>query len=63
MAEIVNLRMARKRIKRRQDEASAEENRVRHGRTLAEKERERRASEAAETHLDAHRLPLTRDDP
>jgi hypothetical protein len=56
MAEIVNLRMARKRIKRRKDEATAEENRIRHGRTLAERERERHAAKTVERHLDAHRL-------
>lgn len=56
MGEIVNLRMARKRQKRRDDEIRADENRRRHGRTAIEKELERREAEAQRTHLDVHRL-------
>ena len=37
MAELINLRMARKNLKRVEDEKHADENRVKFGRTKAEK--------------------------
>jgi hypothetical protein len=55
MAEIVNLRMARKRKTRADSQARAEENRVRFGRTRAQKAREAAARDKAERSLDAHR--------
>lgn len=56
MGEVVNLRMARKRRKRKDDEIRADENRRRHGRTTVEKELERREAQTRQSHLDAHRL-------
>ena len=59
MAEIVNLRQARKRKARLDKEAAAAENRIAFGRTKAE----RKASEAR-TELDARRLEgHKRDEP
>jgi hypothetical protein len=66
MGEIINLRTARKRRERVARERDAEENRARHGRTAAEKIRERKDAEAAARHIDAHRLerePGKADDP
>jgi predicted nucleic acid-binding protein len=57
MAEIVNLRRARKQRARSEAEAQAEQNRLIHGRSKSEK----RATEAerlkAAQQLDGHRLP------
>lgn len=55
MAEIINLRTARKQAARAADRRKGDENAARHGRTLGEKARE--ASEAAkgQRHLDGHR--------
>jgi hypothetical protein len=55
VAEIVNLRQARKR-KARDDKARiAEQNRAAFGRTLDERERARRLAEKAGRHLEGHR--------
>jgi hypothetical protein len=59
MAEIVNLRQERRRRERAEAGAVAAENRIRHGRTKAERERDRLAAEQAERKLDA----LRRDEP
>jgi hypothetical protein len=59
MAEIVNLRQERRRRERTEAGAVAAENRIRHGRTKAERERDRLAAEQAERKLDA----LRRDEP
>jgi hypothetical protein len=56
MADIVNLRMARKRKARAEKERVAEQNRALHGRSKAGREQDRRASEASEKFLDGHRL-------
>ncbi len=56
MAEIVNLRQARKRKARTEKELAAEQNRIRHGRPLSERERQRLEHEKADRTLDAHRL-------
>jgi hypothetical protein len=61
MAEIVNLRTARKRKTRAQKEKAAQENRVLHGRTRVEREvaevlREREAS-THEAHRREGRVP------
>ena len=56
MGEVVNLRIARKR-RRREDEArQAEENRVRHGLTRAEKTSARVERRRSIDVLDGHRL-------
>ncbi len=53
MGEIVNLRQARK-AKQRQDEAAkAGANRARHGRTAADRERQRMLAEQAQRLLDS----------
>jgi Domain of unknown function (DUF4169) len=56
MADIVNLRLARKRKARLVEEEKAEENRHLHGRTRLEKQRERAAREREKQFLDGHRL-------
>ena len=45
MAEIVNLNQKRKAKARAEDESLAQANRIKHGRTKAEKENDRRAEE------------------
>ena len=45
MAEIVNLNQKRKAKARVEDESLAQANRIKHGRTQAEKENDRRAEE------------------
>jgi len=59
MADIINLRQARKRKRRAGSEVQAAENRVRHGRSAAEKARLGLTSGLEHKRLDAHR----RDDP
>ena len=54
MSDIVNLRMVRKRKARADKEQLASENRALHGRTKAEKDRDRLVGEKAETRLDGH---------
>lgn len=56
MAEVVNLRLARKRMARAEKQVKAAENRQAHGRTKAEKSIARSEREAAERKLDGHRL-------
>ncbi len=55
MAEIVNLRAARKARERAKDRAEADENAARFGRTKALKALERARAEKARETLDAHR--------
>lgn len=55
MAEIVNLRQARKRKAREESAREAEQNRLLHGRTKAEKTRDRTESEKTVSFLDGHR--------
>lgn len=57
MAEIVNLRMAKKRRKREDDAVLAAENRRRHGPTLAERASDEYETKARESRLEAHRRP------
>lgn len=57
MAEIVNLRQVRKRKAREDRERTATENRALHGRSKAERERGRKADEAAVSFLDGHKRP------
>lgn len=56
MAEIVNLRMARKAKARNDKERAAEQNRAVFGRSKAERERERKAAEKTQKFLDGHLL-------
>ena len=55
MGEVVNLRMARKRRRRADEEARAEENRARFGRTRAQKRGDDMERDLAQRTLDAHR--------
>lgn len=55
MAEIVNLRQARKRKAREEKEQAAEANRLAFGRTKAEKRVVKLEKERSESVLDAHR--------
>jgi hypothetical protein len=54
MAEIVNLRTVRKRKARAEREAGAVENRARHGRSKADKERDRAAQEKHRDFIEGH---------
>ncbi len=56
MADIVNLRQARKRRARADKDRQAAENRTRHGRTAGEKERDADAEQRARRLLDGHRI-------
>jgi len=56
MADVVNLRMARKHAKRRQAEQEAAQRRLAHGRSKAEKVLQRSQGDKAERELDRHRL-------
>jgi hypothetical protein len=55
MAEIVNLRMARKARKREADQATAAQNRALSGRTKAQKQIDRTEQDRAARELDGHR--------
>ncbi|WP_414473667.1 DUF4169 family protein [Microvirga sp. M2] len=59
MAEIINLRQARKQKARAEKEARAEQNRIAFGRTRAERELTRAERELAERRIDSHK----RDEP
>jgi hypothetical protein len=54
--DVVNLRQFRKSKARAEKDAKAEENRVKFGRTKAEKQLEKAEKEKARRHLDSHRL-------
>jgi Domain of unknown function (DUF4169) len=56
MAEIVNLRRARKKAERRIAEDTAAANRLRHGRSKAERELEAARDAKAGRELDRHRI-------
>ncbi len=53
--EIINLRLARKRRKRALKQAEADQNRIIHGRSKTDKERDRKHRDEAARHLDGHR--------
>lgn len=55
MGDVVNLRQARKKLKRREREREADENRARHGRTRAEKQAGALDRKRAEALHEAHR--------
>ncbi len=61
MAEIVNLRQARKRKARAGREDEAARNRAAHGRPKAERQLDRKRAEQAQTHLDAHKRERGRE--
>mgnify|MGYP001088320707 FL=1 len=61
MAEIVNLRQARKQKARSEKERIAAENRAIHGRSKSERERESLLESKATTLLDAHRRSPDRE--
>lgn len=56
MAEIVNLRLARKRKARADDDKKAEANRLKFGQTKAEREKRQAEDKLASRRLDGHKL-------
>ena len=56
MTNVVNLRMARKQKARSEKEQVASENRALHGRSKAEKLRDRIEAEKAQSFVEGHRL-------
>jgi hypothetical protein len=56
MGELVNLRTARKRAKRRDAEHSAASRRLAHGRSKAERALKQSRNEKAQNDLDQHRI-------
>lgn len=56
MAELINLRQARKRAEREKKDEAAEENRRMHGRPKASRQREEAEKAKAARDLDAHRI-------
>jgi hypothetical protein len=61
MPDVVNLNLVRKREKRAQKELHAQQNRLLHGRTKAEKKLNQAQAEAARRRLDSHRIELGDD--
>jgi vacuolar-type H+-ATPase subunit C/Vma6 len=59
MADIINLRAARKRQAREEEARRAAQNRARHGRTKAEKQRDLAEAEGLGSHVEAHRRERT----
>lgn len=59
MAEIINLRQARKARRRAADETRAADNRVLHGRTKAERGRSEQEAAFVERRAEGHRLVPT----
>ena len=55
MAELINLRLARKRAQRRKDEREADNNRLVHGEPKALREQRQREDERSERVIEAHR--------
>lgn len=55
MAEVINLRLARKARQRADSARAAEQNRARHGQTKAERAASRETAERAERTLDGHK--------
>ena len=56
MAEVVNLRLARKRANRNKAESQAAENRIAHGVAKGERDRAEADREKASERLDGHRI-------
>jgi hypothetical protein len=63
MGEIVNLRTVRKRKSREDAARAADENRIRHGRSKADKLRGRDEARKLQAHLDGHRRSPPGDEP
>ncbi|MET3579390.1 hypothetical protein ABID19_002421 [Mesorhizobium robiniae] len=61
MADIVNLRQARKQKARTEKERLAEQNRTLHGRSKADRERERLIADKAEKFVAGHRREVSGD--
>jgi len=61
MGDVVNLRRARKERARIEHEKTAEENRLRFGRTKAQREHDRLEREIAERSLDGHVVSSAED--
>lgn len=62
MADVVNLRQFKKQKARSDREVQAEQNRALHGRTKAEKQRDRLVTEQAEKFVDSHRRDHKHED-
>ena len=56
MGDLVNLRTARKRVKRRQAEQAAASNRIAHGRSKSERAVEQLRTDKAQKSLSQHRI-------
>jgi hypothetical protein len=56
MAELINLRTARKRAQRREDDLRAASNRLKHGQQKSQRKLEIAKHEKAKQDLDRHRL-------
>jgi len=56
MGQVVNLRLRRKQAVRQQANEGAAENRLKHGRSKAERELEATRSDKARRHIEGHRL-------
>ncbi|TGQ69650.1 MAG: DUF4169 family protein [Mesorhizobium sp.] len=61
MADIVNLRQARKQKARLEKDRAAEQNRALHGRSKAEKQRDRLIANRSENFLAGHRREPSND--
>ncbi|RWK42594.1 DUF4169 family protein [Mesorhizobium sp.] len=61
MADIVNLRQARKQKARAEQERLAEQNRALHGRSRADRERDRSIADKAEKFVAGHRREASGD--
>lgn len=62
MAELINLRQARKAKARTEKEAKAEQNRRLYGRSKHEKSTDKHEAKKLQTHLDGHKLPTSKPD-
>lgn len=62
MAEIINLRRARKAMLRKESAALAEQNRAKFGRTRQDRELEKARNELDQRRLDGHNLNETEND-
>lgn len=56
MAEVINLRVARKQAERTKAQRRAQQNRLAHGRTKAERALDKVRAQRSDRQLDAHRL-------
>uniref|UniRef100_A0A9E7ZYG9 DUF4169 family protein n=1 Tax=Bosea sp. NBC_00436 TaxID=2969620 RepID=A0A9E7ZYG9_9HYPH len=63
MAEIINLRQARKQKTRAEAEKTAEQNRVAFGRTKAERKLTEAERDKAARHIDGHKLDRDKPEP